>query len=259
MKDTIDAIILPTGERTSGKGSFTVSREVVKEFKKGKYGCIFVTGGYDGFAKIAKPKYRYDFTVNDQMRGDENPKDEEYTRTEGEAIVEYLVRRGIPQDKIFLDDRALEGAGKFSFPLVKPIYGNPEFWEFDSMKVFAEKGNIGRIKDYIDTIMFNEPSKTNDELLKYKIGYHPVNGKDKEGIFEKFYNTGAIDAIETYISRDKQKRRFSEATHEFLINRHPFYSLGWFEKTPNERKMEIILKDAGWRIKSIVDFWTAKR
>ena len=108
MDKNYDTIVIPTGEEIFGEESFPVSNEAIKLFHSGKFGHIFVTGGYNGFANAIPG----------------------ITKSEAEATVEHLVKNKIPNNKIYSDSRSLETLGNFTFPLVKPLEGNPNLSEF---------------------------------------------------------------------------------------------------------------------------------
>jgi hypothetical protein len=208
---TYDALIIPTGEPRYGEKRFPVTDEAVKAFGSGKYGCIFVTGGHGGFA-IAKP---------------------EYSITEAQETVEYLLGRGIPLEKIYYDGRSLETVGNFTFPIVEPIKerNNPNLLDFDNMEIFAQKGHMWRIRDYAMIVM-------QGKYIEENIDFHSLPGKHNNGPMAKVYHKGLMNAL-------KGKEGAYEI-HDFLIKNHPFYSGEWYEKDSSQRKLEMALVGLSW-------------
>lgn len=209
-----DALIIPTGETTSGdRESFPVTKEAIKAFGSGKYGCIFVTGGYGGFATA------------ERRAG----------ITEAQETVEYLLGKNIPLEKIYYDSRSLDTVGNFTFPIVSPIVNhiqkNPSFLDFDNMEIFAQKGHMWRIEDYVRIVM-------QGKYFEGDIDFHYLPGEHNNGAMARVYHKGLMNAL-------KGKEGAYEI-HDFLIKDHPFYSQGWFEKSPSERKVEMALKGVGW-------------
>lgn len=207
--NTYDAIIIPTGETSFGDKSFPVSSEAIKLFKSGKYGCIFVTGGYDGFAKFA-----HGMAVSEA-------KDTAY----------FLKTRSIPEEKIFYDDRSLESVGNFTFPIVKPIYQNPNLLDFNKMLIIGQEGHIWRLKDYAKITL-------TDKSRKNKVDFYSVPGKPNNGLIATLYHYGIMSSL--------NNKENPEEIHEFLIKEHPFYSERWYEKSPLRRKLKMGIKIFKW-------------
>ena len=109
MNGNFDAIVIPTGETSFGDRTFPVSQEAVSLFNSGKFGCIFVTGGYSGFAKVV-PEV-----------------------TEADETVEYFLGKNIPKERLYSDSQSLETIGNFTFPLVHPTEGNPNLSDVKKM------------------------------------------------------------------------------------------------------------------------------
>lgn len=206
---TFDALVIPTGETTFGDRRFPVTNEAIKEFSTGKYGCIFITGGYSGFATLWE-------------RG---------IISEGKETYNYILGRGIKginSDNVYYDDQSLESVSNFTFPIVEPMYHNskynPKLDEFDNMQIIAKKGHIWRLEDYARVVM---PNKFKDG----KIGFYPVPRQHNNGPLAMVYHTGIMNKIE--------HKNGAEEIHKFLIEEHPFYSGGWFDKSPLIRKLEM--------------------
>ena len=218
MKKTHDALVIPTGETTSGDKRFPVSSRAAELFKSGDYGCIFVTGGYGGFSRVMPP----------------------FSISEAKETRDYLVERGIDDEKIFYDDRSFDTVGNFTYPIVSPqvhngkgyLRVNPNLSDFEKMMIIGKKGHIWRIKDYVNLIM---PSKI-------EVDYFSVPGRHNNGLIAKLYHMGLMKALEKRYGKNPG----AEKVHEFLMKEHPFYSEGWFEKPVLERKTEMSRKIWGW-------------
>jgi hypothetical protein len=216
---TIDALIIPTGETTFERGRFPVTDEAIKLFNSGKYGCIFITGGYSGFAT----------------------KERKESVSEGNETYEYIVweRRGISPRKVYVDDQSLESVGNFTFPIVKPMINpytkkdNPNFNDFNNMMIIGKEGHIWRLEDYAKITM---PKKYKDG----NIGFHSIPGEHNNGLMAKVYHRGIMNAI-----KDKNS---VEDIHDFLMKKHPFYSEGWYDKPVLERKALMAAVGGLWRL-----------
>ena len=207
MTKNYDAIILPTGETSFGDRSFPVSKEAIKLFNSGRFGCIFVTGGHMGFAEVTPG----------------------FTKSEAEDTAEYLLYKGICPEKIYSDDRALETVGNFTFPIVEPQGNNPNLNDFRNMLVIGKEGHIWRMKDYTNLVFGSD---------KDKIDFYSVPGNHNNGLFAKVYHSALLHAL--------GKNRNAEEIHDFIIRNHPFYSEGWYKKSPSERKVETALVGLDW-------------
>jgi len=197
---TYDAILIPTGETSFGDRTFPVRTKAVELFNTGKYGCIFVTGGYNGFAKYGPRK----------------------EISEAKDTFNFLTGTcGIPEDKIYTDDRSLESVGNLTFPLVMPIYGNPCLDEFKKIMIVGKEGHLWRVKQYTHIVL---PPKINLE-------FEEIPGKHNNGLAAKAYHAGIRNAL--------ANKRGPEDIHYFLMHEHPFYSENWFETPVFSRKMEM--------------------
>jgi hypothetical protein len=208
-----DALIIPTGETTCGEGSFPVTNEAVKAFNGGKYGCIFITGGCGGFATAER---KADIS-------------------EAQETAEYLLGKDIPLEKIYYDGRSFDSVGNFTFPIVNPIvnhtHQNPSLMDFENMEIFAQEGHMWRIKDYAAIVM-------QSKLWEGKIDFHSLPGEHNNGLMAKVYHKGIMNALKGKYGPDE--------IHDFIINNHPFYSKGWFDKSPTERKIEMAAVGLSW-------------
>ena len=127
MLKTYHALILPTGETTSGDKQFPVSSLAAAYHKNGRCGFIFITGGHGGFAKKDKN-----------------------TVSEARVTFDYLVnKRDIDPSKIFYDDRSLDTMGNFTSPEVGIPFrshhqssNNPRLSDFDDMLIIGKKDHI---------------------------------------------------------------------------------------------------------------------
>jgi len=212
MTKVYDAIIIPTGEPTSGEDAFPVSQQALKLFDLDRFGFIFVTGGYGGFSK-AKPGK---------------------TKSEAKSTVEYLIRQGISPMKIFSDAQSLETLGNFTFPEVKPLKGNPKFSDFEKALVIGQEGHVWRMEDYAD-IVFPSYSK------RKKIEFLEIAGKHNDGLLARVYHAGFMNVL--------RGNKGAERAHEFLVNNHPFYSDGWYDKSVPTRKIITAATGLSWLVK----------
>lgn len=207
MARTFDALVIPTGETTANYGgdqSFPVTREAIRLFKTGKYGYIFITGGYSGLAKEVPE-------VN-----------------ESEETLQFLQDNKIPRSCVFYDDQSLETMGNFTFPIVAQKHWNPNLLDFKSLEIVAKEGHMWRIRDYAGLTIPDYVA----------VNYHSIPGEHNNGIAAKVYHRGFMNALRTKVG--------AEAIHQFLTESHPFYSEGWFDKSPLRRKVETALTGLNW-------------
>ena len=208
MNGNYDAILLPTGETSFGDRTFPVSQEAVALFNSGKFGCIFITGGYSGFAKVV-PEV-----------------------TEAEETVRYLLGCGVPEKKVYSDSQSLETIGNFTFPAIQPIDGNPNISDFKKMLVLGKEGHMWRVRDYSDLIFAG----------KMNVYFQTVPGRHNDGLLARLYHPAIMRALR------KLKDPCAENIHKFLLNKHPFYSEGWYDKSLPRRKLEMSLTGLSWMI-----------
>jgi hypothetical protein len=204
-----DCLLIPTGETSFGDRSFPVSHEAVRLFESGKFGCIFVTGGYNGFAKGGPGK----------------------EISEAYHTVAFLKSEGIPKDKIYSDNRSLESVGNFTFPLFKPLYQNTGLDEFDSMLIVAKEGHRWRLEDYANLVL---PSKID-------VNFHDIPGKHNNGLAAWLYHVSLLNALKGKVG--------VEEIHNFLMEEHPFYRENWYGTPVFERKMEMGSTAIKWSMK----------
>jgi len=209
MGENFDAILIPTGETTFGDRTFPVSQEAVNLFRTGKFGCIFITGGYNGFSRAIPGK----------------------SKSEAEDTVEYFLERGIPKDVIYSDSQSLETIGNFTFPIVHPEEGNPNLSDFKKMLVVGKEGHMWRVRDYSDLVFAEQ---------RNKISFHTITGRHNDGLLARAYHPAIMHALE------KLKDTSVESIHQFLLEKHPFYSHGWYDKSPIRRKLEMGLTGMRW-------------
>jgi hypothetical protein len=207
MEKTYDALIIPTGETTSGDRSFPVTNRAIELFKSGKYGCIFITGGHGGFARATPGK----------------------TISEADETLGYIFDRGMYGERVYSDGRSLETVGNFTFPLVDPLIYNPGMDAFRKMLIIGQEGHVWRMRDYTKLVFDDK---------KNKVHFHLVPGKHNNGIMAKVYHAGIMNAL--------ADKKGAEEIHDFLMNEHPFYSKGWYEKSPSIRKLEMALTGLSW-------------
>jgi len=209
MNGNYDAILLPTGETSFGDRTFPVSQEAVALFNTGKFGCIFVTGGYNGFSRVIPEE------------------------SEAEETVEYFLGKNIPKERLYSDSQSLETIGNFTFPAIQPIDGNPNISDFKKMLVLGKEGHMWRIRDYSDLIFAR---KAND------VYFHTVSGRHNDGLLARLYHPAIMRALR------KLKDPCAENIHRFLLEKHPFYSERWYDKSLLRRKLEMSLTGLGWLI-----------
>ena len=214
-KPLYDALIIPTGETTSGNRSFPVSSEAVRLFDKGNgiYGCIFVTGGYGGFSKVTPGK----------------------SVSEAKEIVDYLIDNGVNEKKIFYDDRSLDTLGNFAFPIANPMDGNPNLLDFDKMQIIGKEGHIWRMPYYLSLVM---PHKN----MANMVSFYPITGEHNNGLMVRKYHEGLIKILNKKYGEDIN----AEKVAEFLKNEHPFYKPKWYDKSVARRKVEMGAKALNW-------------
>jgi hypothetical protein len=211
---TYDAILIPTGEERTGENAFPVSREAIRlfKFRGGRFGYIFVTGGYSGFAE----------------RGTGPGK----TKSEAVETAEYIAERGIPLGRLFFDSHSYETLGNFTYPEIEPIEGNPRLSEFEKILVVGKEGHMWRITDYSE-IAFSG--------LKNEVDYHTIPGRHNDSFMTRKYHQWFMNAL-----KDKKG---AEKAHEFLLEEHPFYSTGWYDKPILIRKIEMAARGASWSLR----------
>ena len=207
MGENYDAILIPTGETSFGDKTFPVSQESVSLFRTGKFGCIFVTGGYSGFAR-AVPEV-----------------------TEAEETVRYLLGCGVPEKKVYADSQSLETIGNFTFPMVHPAEGNPNLSDFKKMLIVGKEGHMWRVRDYSDVVFAGKRSD---------VHFRTVPGRHNDGLLARVYHPAIMRALR------KLEDSCAENIHQFLLEMHPFYSPGWYDKSPVRRKLEMSLTGLGW-------------
>lgn len=220
-----DMLVIPTGETTFGDYSFPVTNKAIELFKTGKYGGIFITGGYSGFAT----------------------KKRKNGISEGKETYDYILKKGINPDKVFYDDQSLESIGKFTFPIVYPMANpstlkeNPSLLDFNNMQIIAKEGPISRVKDYANIVL---PEK----YIGGKIDFISVPEKHNNGISAKVYHAGIMKALNDYIVKDKDNHTSrAKKTYDFLIKYHPFYLDDWYDFPVLERKFIMAITGLGWR------------
>jgi uncharacterized SAM-binding protein YcdF (DUF218 family) len=208
-----DCLLIPTGETSFGDRSFPVSSEAARLFESGKFGCIFVTGGYNGFANGGPGK----------------------KISEAYHTVAFLKSEGIPKDKIYSDNRSLESVGNFTFPLFKPLYQNTGLDEFDSMLIVAKEGHMWRLKDYSKLVLPH----------KIDVDFHEVPGKHNNGLLARLhispYHVSLMNALKGKVG--------VEEIHNFLMEEHPFYRENWYGTPVFERKVEMSSAILKWSMK----------
>jgi hypothetical protein len=218
---TYDALIIPTGETTFGDYKFPVTNEAIKLFNSGKYGCIFITGGYGGFAT----KERLEEKTKDGGRN-----------SEGRETYDYILGRGIKginSDKVYYDDQSLESVGNFTFPIIEQVPWNPNLLDFKNMEIIAKEGHMWRLEDYARIVM-------PDKYYKFKIDFHKIAGEHNNGLMAKVYHRGIMNAL--------KGKKSPEEIHKSLMNNHPFYLSGWYDKPVLERKALMAAVGGLWNI-----------
>lgn len=200
MTETYDAILLPTGETSFGDKSFPVSQKAVDLFNSGRFGCIFVTGGYNGFSRVTPGE----------------------SESEADETAKYLFERGIPREKVYSDSQSLETIGNFTFPLVQPMEGNPNLSEFEKILVVGKEGHLWRVKDY-STLVFDRTKSTLD--------FHAVPGRHNDGLLARTYHHAIMHSLKKLM-----RNPCAEKTHSFILENHPFYSENWYSKSLTRRK-----------------------
>jgi hypothetical protein len=206
-----DVIIVPTGEVRRGENAFHVTKQAMELFRQDKFGYMFITGGYSGFAE---------------------KKDKE-GKSEAQETFEYIINSGIPEKKVLYDDQSLETLGNFTFPIVQPKRGNPKLSDFQSMMVIGQEGHMWRIKDYANVAM--------GDLVNKDIYFHSVPGEHNNGLMAKVYHKGFMNALKNKLG--------AEEAHEFLMKEHPFYSKGWYDKSSLTRKIKMAAVGVGWSLR----------
>lgn len=208
MRKNYDVLLLPTGEKVEGDGIvFPVSKMAVNVYNSGRVGCIYVSGGHGGFSVV-----------------------EDGTRSEADVTRDFLLERKIPDEKIYCDGSSLDTMGNFTFPIVNPVEGNPGLLDFGSMVVLGQEGHMWRARDYA-SLVFPE-GKMPD--------FHAIPGSHNNGVVAMGYHSAFMNALM------KIRKPDAEKVHDFLLNRHPFYSEGWYEKSPRRRKLEMVKTGVDW-------------
>ena len=207
MEKTYDALLIPTGETSFGDRTFPVSTRAAELYRSGRFGCIFVTGGYNGLANIVPGK-----TIN-----------------ESEDTRNFLLEQGIPDKVIYTDSQSLDTLGNFTFPIVARLDRNPCLLDFEKMLLIGKEGHLWRVKDCAEKVLPLE-----------RIDYEAVPGEHNNGAIAKAYHKALMHALRHI------KEPSPELAHEFLINNHPFYSEGWYNKSPSRRKVETMAVGLGW-------------
>jgi len=211
---TYDTLLLPTGETTAGdETSFPVSRKAIELFKSGRFGSIFITGGYGGFA---------DRTLS--------------PRTEAEITRDFMISQGIPEEKIYWDGQSLDTLGNFTFPIYEQEGRNPNLLhDFSKILVLGKEGHMWRARDYASLMPFEEHNK----ILEFQT----IPGRHNDGQLSSFYHKAFMNVL------NQARIECPEKVHEFLKEEHPFYSQGWFFKGVTLRKIESLVKVISWNFK----------
>ena len=161
MKRTYDTILIPTGEPLEGKDAFPVSKKAIELYNTGKFGSIFITGGYNGFAET------------------------NLIESEAEITNRFLLEKGVPESNIYYDSQSLDTVGNFTFPELCPMNNNPKLSDFEKVLIIGQSGHMWRIKDYAKIAMKNYD----------KADFHEVSGKHNDGLVAKFYHKGLMKQL----------------------------------------------------------------
>lgn len=208
MRKTYDVLLLPTGEPIKGNGAvFPVSKEAVNIYNSGKVGCIYVTGGHGGFSNVTSE-----------------------TRSEAEYTKDFLLERGIPEGRVYWDEQSLDTMGNFTFPIVQSLERNPNLLDLGTILMIGQEGHMWRADDYANLVF---PKNKMPDI-------QTVPGRHNDGLVARMYHGAFMHALNNIEKSDVNK------VHNFLIGCHPFYSKGWFEKSPNKRKIEMAKVGLGW-------------
>jgi len=210
MVRTYDTILLLAGENPK---EFPRSKRAVEIFSQGKAGSIFVTGGVWG---LASPPYISD----------------------GKRSVDYIQKKIVEEKlddllgRLFFDYSSHETAGNYTFPIENQLPGNPNLADFSKILVIIEEEHL------------KERGKTLAEktLPQNKLEYEVVKGSYKQSIVSKVYSKALLTALR-HIREPNPK-----AVHQFLLEKHPFYQEGWFEKPIQQRKQELAVTCIKWLI-----------
>ncbi len=203
---TYDLLLMPTGETTSGDKSFPVSRKAIELYETGRFGHLFVSGGYGGLV--------------DKIRRN--------NISEAEETKNFLLEsEKIPTDKFYWDGQSLETIGNFTFPIVEKKAENPSLLDFKKILILGREGHMWRIKDYVNKVF----SKSNN-----LIEFETCPGKHNSGLQAKLYHEAIMNRL------DKLEVGSPEEIHNFLLKEHPFYEQNWYEKSPLRRKVETGIK-----------------
>ena len=98
--------------------------------------------------------------------------------------------------------------------------------------MLGQEGHMWRAKDYASFMPFTKHGHTLD--------IETIPGEHNNGAIAKVYHKALMTALEDI------KYKGPGEVHKFLINEHPFYSEGWFEKSPTRRKIESMVKVSSW-------------
>jgi hypothetical protein len=71
-----------------------------------------------------------------------------------------------------------------------------------------------------------------------KVDFHSLPGEYNNGLMTRVYHKGIMNAL--------KGKEGAHEIHDFLITNHPFYSKGWYAKSPIERKIEMAAVGLSW-------------
>lgn len=213
QKKLYDTLLLPTGETTAGdETSFPVSRKAIELYNEGRFGSIFITGGHGGFATLTPE-----------------------TLTEAEVTRNFMLEQGVPEKAIYWDGQSLDTIGNFTFPIYQQEGRNPNLLQdFESILMLGQVGHMWRAKEYSALMPFEKYTKTFD--------IETIPGEHNNGKLTRFYHDAVMKKLTS------PKIELPDDIHKFLLEEHPFYSQGWFEKPELKRKLEAMAKTIGWAI-----------
>ncbi len=209
MRIKYDLLILLAGENEQ---TFPRSKKAIEIYEKGNIGDILISGSAGGFRPTpTSPE------VGSHIE-----------------IANFLNRNGIHGQNIYTDWRPVDTLGNFAFLYAAPLPGNPDPNDLETA-FLTEWGHMNRTKQCAEKVFslsdvdyFQSPGEYGNEgVLNRAItaAYH-------EGLMRQTVN----------IKADPKKAL------DFLEDKHPFYQVGWLERSVPRRKMEIMKTIVKWNL-----------
>lgn len=147
---------------------------------------------------------------------------------ETDRIAEYLLSHDVPEGRVFRDPRSFETLGNLTFPIVNPLPDNPSLKDISTLLV-TEEAHMPRVLECHDLIL---PAQAAE--------YSASKGDYVPGKVTTMYQNALIRALR------KRGVKTPEEAHQFLLEKHPFYQQGWYDKPFWKRKLILVTTCLSW-------------